>query len=964
MPGDRVFLCPKTGAAGINRHSWMHVRLSPFDIDTGLAEPVPVTGAFTDFQEQSYPSAQQWGNRGYILANDRTEGQLASTTTPGVANKIDGSAGITLTGPAAGDWVIDVGLNAHNYVAFTGGSKGDATVRLIVAFQGERIATMTGANTYTGSGAIVSSGTVDLTELLRERIQPRRWYMTVAEVEAALEQLEVLVVAFVGRNAHRVTTWYAGPVDIDINYWDVEPEYQSYYQFQVDDVDGLFTPPSWDSDNVGAGDENKTHYFLPAEAHAAVNADAHPTRRWLRFKEWNQWGNPGNWIGPVSYDLMSDRMSELAINPRNRPITLVEIEAVIFFEAHLWNRHEYDAANLYKIDLDRRLFPISEWQVIDIEIEGVRQKATRQNLIDDVEDNANSFIHDEWGAGQAGQTQPAHVLYYRPSSVLHPGGMDAFRSLGVGVVVRVGFANQAVVTGETEDVPYLPIVLKSPNINDSVTGFSEGRGATPSGDLILANVRVQGYDPASPLDVADVDIWTTPEWASNAPLWNRLAALVNPLGPRPVGMQFHRRPLVIKLLPPGAPYGDALEVFRGEVGLNGAKLANDRISLKTYGWQIQAKEAYFSRREITLTEYPNAPEKSVGRNYQQAWGTGHTRAEALVVDDTAAALLTTGDNWSAVTAFYMDGEVYPESYSFTAATQEIKLTGPSAATHIAEFHTFEFDGSGEAIEQWDVSVTAATRAGALMRRFIRELGVLDADVLVDYFKLLDNPAAVNEWPLALIQAQVRCIFPRKTPVLNGLRILEDTRAAHVRRRPDGKVDTVPMYPTELDEHSILVDRWDTAGALPFSIDTSRLAATEMIEYMGYADVYEPITEAPEPTYLTKGRWNVEGELRVATMFSAIAGVNARRHFEKLNEPYWRADMPILLKAANVWPGTPILAMLPSGPTPDGSIIWGLFKVEGVVGQTAEGSAVLACRYVKKAPLWMRPEDAVPSRYAF
>ena len=81
--------------------------------------------------------------------------------------------------------------------------------------------------------------------------------------------------------------------------------------------------------------------------------------------------------------------------------------------------------------------------------------------------------------GDAGQ--PANYLYFRPKAPLrHPAGAGDGRALGVMLVVVFPTANHSVVTGPTGDVPYLPILAGIPSVEDTVTAFREGRGATPS----------------------------------------------------------------------------------------------------------------------------------------------------------------------------------------------------------------------------------------------------------------------------------------------------------------------------------------------------------------------------------------------------------------------------------------------------------------------------------------------------
>lgn len=962
MPGTRTILSPKTGAAGINRKKWLPVRLDEFS-PTSAGTTATTTDDLPSFQEATGGSAQQWTDRAYLLANDGTQAQLGSATVEGIANKIVGASFGGFTGPAGADWASELEVVAHNYLAWTATEgPGEATVRIVVAYKGERIGFLDSHNAAAyvgGATASAISGTHSIFEALRQRIAPRRFYLTVQELDDAIEDLEFLVCSWAG-DSHRVTAWYAGPVELKLTYYTVKPNYCGSYRFEVYDEDPTGPGPptaTFASSYQEAAEENPRRFFLGADALEPGDGDD----RWIRYQERNEADTAGSWSTAVQVSLLSEIASQLLIAPDHQPTTLVEIEGLIFLEAHRWERDETAGSSTYRIPFDRAHYPIQTWYPIDLKSGGARQAATLQQSIAAVEANANSFFLDETSAA-------AGYLYYRPSSTLHPGGLDGFRGLGVGLVVRIPMANRRVVSGPTGDVPYLPIVLGVPSVEDTVSSFREGRGATPSGDLKLANISIPGEGPREgeradlpawpyPVRVADLDGFVPggdrlSERARS--LWWRLAQLTKP-NPG-VGMLLHRQPLLIKQLPHGATYDEAIPLFEGEVGLRGATLERDAISLKTFGWEAAAQEKSFGARKIDLTLYANAPDSSIGRPLQHVFGSGHKRLEAIVVD-TSTYKLTTGENVSAIDKFYMDGEEYPETWSFSAANQEITLTGASASTHIGEFHRWEFDGDGEELTPWDAGGdTADTRAGALFKRFLDELG-LTADVLTAYFDALDDPASSTEWVAGLITSNHRVVFPRPTPVLAGIRVLEDSRGVHVRRRQDGKIDVVPMFPTELDEHSILVERTNIAGKLPYRVDTTSLGKTLVLEYMGYADVYEPITEETLKTWLTKPRWGVEGEVRWATTHSTKAGASTLKDFVRLDEPWIWGEFPVFLAAAALPPGTPILVNMADGPTEAGALDWALFKIERAK-HSVQGTSKLSARYCGQAGLALRPERLV------
>ena len=864
-------------------------------------------------------SGPTWTTPSRLLSGPRVQNDTARADSQGKVSTLT-LGSVTYGAGVAGLRVKDWGIQTRDIMRFDetiAGGPGEASIRYVVEYLGKRIAVIDSIHPAPWVGGAAPVPDVVYRSLFDwaagEIGSP---FFTVAELEALIVNVRVLVQAW--QRTGYVLTWYAADPGLRLTYYVAAPPAQHSVQWQFA-TDAGFTSIVFDSGwHPTTGDT----YTVPLDKLTGGGT------RYVRVRIKDELSLLSFWsdtLEVTQFELATDLACELAADEdSDAPTWLVEIDTARWIDGSQFVRELVSASVTYKVTLDRADLHLPGVIAADIAVDGAHQGYVEVDTLAEVESTAGSFLWDE-----DGREGDPNVFYLHMSDDAHPIASGTGTAGGIGIVFTLPTADGPIVSGPGNSLPYLDIVETLPSFVDSIDDFHAGRRRTPTGTLTLAN-RIED----EPIDGSDP-----------GPLFYRLLQTEEP-NPA-TGMQTHRRPLRVKATLPGTLYGDALDVFRGSVRWGSSLLSGDRVSLDVVGWEGEASTARIAAEKITVERYVNAPSKSLGQTIQVAFGAGHKRARAWPVFPTASILLA-GENWSAVSELYMDGAPYPGGFTFVQSTQHIRALNTVGLGILVADHDWTFDGDGELVTQWDASVTANTMAGAMLKAILIRAGIPAGDLVVEAFDRLDNPARDGE------SHTMRVLFDRETQALEAIRVLETSRRVHVRRRPDGRVDAVLMFPRHADANTVYLDDYDLLGEPDYRPYLESLAHRPAVEYWGYPSVDQPLAQAVALDDSAYAQWGAKASILIPTYHGKENGARAVLADLAPRAPVF--DVPVRVRRRGLLtPAGSTLALRKKGALdPTGDFEWMLFQARSRQLDPGDGSTLFNLRRIGQIPRAERP----------
>jgi len=623
------------------------------------------------------------------------------------------------------------------------------------------------------------------------------------------------------------------------------------------------------------------------------------SKRWLLRLV--QDGVVSGWSSVVSATYMSDRAARMLHGIDGPAVYMAEVEGLVWVAGHLFRRHVTGSSYLFDATLSRETVGVANVYPVDLEVGGERQSATEAATRQLCETAENSFRWDELGDDGGGGmgTAAADTLYVHLAGHVAPA---ATRAHGVGLVVVLSWAEVDLLSGPLDAVPYWPIVSNVPETTDKLMDFREGRRRTPSGNLVVRNVPV-------------VDVGVA---GSEAP-WYRAMQVVKPLVMGQVLLQ--NRPVTLRLAVPGMTYAETLAVFRGTISWDEqGLLSREAVSLAVHGLEFEAAERKLATGRLTVDEFPHLGDGVEGKLKGRTWGSGHLGAPLLLVDTGEAGvrkpMLYVRENASAVDALYQDGVPTALTWAYDEPTQLITFD-TTAADDLATVAraAWSADADGEELVPYDGGpATADTRAGALFRAWIPELG-WSADA--DAFNVLDDVAQDGEAFLVRLD----CLDESLT-MLEALRTLEETRGVWMLPLPDGTVTAMRRDAGDLDAYAVIIRDEDLRSEPRWRVDTSRLGREPVVEYQGYDTPGVAVTQVVRPDDEVDPQFGAAVEFRVPTYQATSVGAGARLVELRTGTPDQIGELDGTLRLHAVRPGSRVLLELRNAVDESGdSLAW-------------------------------------------
>lgn len=932
-PSAPRILCPHDGATLLDRRASIPIRWSAF-VDPDVGATATVDAVATAVLETG--GTGLWTAPTRLLTGDGTQGNMASAASRGLQSTVGWEAftwGATATNVVAD---ISVVVSAAGSWPDNPGYPGDARVRFLVGYGDAEIARLDSMSPteYVGGGAAVPVDSVSIHAWLREQLGYR---YTVAQAEALLgavtgfrPHLRVYVQSYEGGEGY-VTTWYAGRINLRLTHCTIEPDYQRWYQAQVtDSADTGFAAVEYDSGQVLDHIGDAYRHWLAPEALSEGDKIA-------RVKVWDQGGTPSAWSASSAFSLAPDLASQMAHGLRGYRL-LVELELARRFGALAWvkcasNLWDGIVGNVYRHVIDTASELMSGAFIRDWIVDGVRAGM--------VEKSTNFLVTavGQWALDVLGfrsgdpQVEPMTLYAIMPDG-LSPSCTGLSRGAGVSALVVLPCSDGAVVSGPRNSTPYLPLVVGSPTFGRSVDDFTAGRRTTVSGGLSFRNISTEADD-------SDPDAGIR----MRRPLFLQILASSAPTGVEPQ-LAASNASVVIKALPDGALYSEALTLFSGGLAHEDGNLLTDNVvRFKLSPRTTLAVQSRLAANTIAAARFGgHLGTGSEGATIGETFGSGWKNLPARLVDVGEAGvrpakLLVTG--LSAVSMVLEGGVETLRAKTFDAATQLVTFTAMTAAdlAAIAAISTWTVHGDGIEIDDYTGTPDADLRSGAFFLYLLGRMGIATSSINVPAFEALDDPA------LGGVAYQVRAHFGAETLVREVLAQLEQTRLVYVVERGD-RIDVVDMYPTDVDAHFTILDETDIDGTVSYSLETAHMARTPVVEYNGQPDALTQVARVAAPDFDTESIWLEQSTRTVKTYHATDAGAEWVRDSMPFHEPHLAASLALRRPHNLLQVGSTVALRLPLALDVTGQLGTGrLWQIRAVDGRklTLRRAALLPLR---------------------